>query len=461
MKSIINQHYFSNTTSGGGGGSSGDVEGPASSTDNAVARYDGTTGKLLQNSSAILADDGTLTTLTFNATSETILQKSTAAVFKCALGTLNDYTAKITIGEDCAPLLASADVVSDVIIGNDAWQAYNPTYDAYNVSIGNFSVKDLVSGENNVLCGNYVAYNATVLDNNILIGANALRSPGSTRNIGIGNRVFYANSNGQTIGTRNIAIGHDSAYSLGTNIGSDNIFLGNYAGAKCAGSNNIILASSSSFPATPTNGNNNISIGTVGTAGENGTIRIGTNGTHTNCYLTGITGNTTNNGSVEPVAVDTNNKLCVIPLSERQVMACITFEAAPSPYTRSLTIMTAAEVQATTTNANQNGFDMPANGRLRLTATSRPLFITCCGSMRLDTGANQDMQISIYVNGAALTGCSQVIRLANTTDNQIFSISRVLLLAQNDYISVFLTNRDGNNGVDMTSFCISAIGAGI
>ncbi len=34
----------------GGGGGSGDVVGPASSTDNAIARFDSTTGKLIQNS---------------------------------------------------------------------------------------------------------------------------------------------------------------------------------------------------------------------------------------------------------------------------------------------------------------------------------------------------------------------------------------------------------------------------
>jgi len=42
----------------GGGGGSGDVTGPASSTDNAIARFDGTTGKAIQNSSATLSDAG-------------------------------------------------------------------------------------------------------------------------------------------------------------------------------------------------------------------------------------------------------------------------------------------------------------------------------------------------------------------------------------------------------------------
>lgn len=43
-----------------GGGGSGDVAGPASAADNAIARYDGATGKILQNSAILLNDDGSL-----------------------------------------------------------------------------------------------------------------------------------------------------------------------------------------------------------------------------------------------------------------------------------------------------------------------------------------------------------------------------------------------------------------
>ena len=39
-----------------GGGGTGDVVGPASSTDNAIVRFDGLTGKLIQNSAATIAD---------------------------------------------------------------------------------------------------------------------------------------------------------------------------------------------------------------------------------------------------------------------------------------------------------------------------------------------------------------------------------------------------------------------
>lgn len=45
----------------GGGGGSGDVVGPSSSTDEGIARFDGTTGKLIQDSPITISDAGTLT----------------------------------------------------------------------------------------------------------------------------------------------------------------------------------------------------------------------------------------------------------------------------------------------------------------------------------------------------------------------------------------------------------------
>ena len=48
---------------GGGSGGSGDVVGPVSATDNAIARFDSITGKLLQNSVVIADDDGNISGL--------------------------------------------------------------------------------------------------------------------------------------------------------------------------------------------------------------------------------------------------------------------------------------------------------------------------------------------------------------------------------------------------------------
>lgn len=60
---------------GAGGGGSGDVVGPASATDNAIARFDSTTGKLIQNSSVTIDDNGNannVNAITFDTTPATL-----------------------------------------------------------------------------------------------------------------------------------------------------------------------------------------------------------------------------------------------------------------------------------------------------------------------------------------------------------------------------------------------------
>lgn len=49
---------------GGGGGGSGDVVGPTSATDNAIVRFDATTGKQIQNSAATVDDQGAIRSAT-------------------------------------------------------------------------------------------------------------------------------------------------------------------------------------------------------------------------------------------------------------------------------------------------------------------------------------------------------------------------------------------------------------
>lgn len=67
------------------GGGSGDVVGPASATDNAVVRFDGTTGKLVQNSAVTIADTtGNITGGTYNKV--TITAPATGATLTVADG---------------------------------------------------------------------------------------------------------------------------------------------------------------------------------------------------------------------------------------------------------------------------------------------------------------------------------------------------------------------------------------
>jgi hypothetical protein len=53
---------WSGNTLNASGGGTGDVVGPASATDNAIARFDTTTGKLIQNSSTTISDTGSIST---------------------------------------------------------------------------------------------------------------------------------------------------------------------------------------------------------------------------------------------------------------------------------------------------------------------------------------------------------------------------------------------------------------
>jgi hypothetical protein len=77
-------------------GASGDVVGPASATDNALARFDLTTGKLIQNSVGILSDAGILTGLTGLTSSGSITFSSLTSgrvTFAGASGLLTDSAA--------------------------------------------------------------------------------------------------------------------------------------------------------------------------------------------------------------------------------------------------------------------------------------------------------------------------------------------------------------------------------
>lgn len=70
-----------------GASGSGDVVGPASSTDNAIARYDSTTGKLLQNSTVILDDSGNISGVNnLTATNAIILDSPTDAIISVDRG---------------------------------------------------------------------------------------------------------------------------------------------------------------------------------------------------------------------------------------------------------------------------------------------------------------------------------------------------------------------------------------
>jgi len=148
------------------------------------------------------------------------------------------------------------------------------------------------TGIHNTATGSFAMLFSTTGNDNTAAGYAALffNTTGNA-NTAVGYWSLYNN----TTGNSNIAQGYNALWNNTT--GSGNIALGNFAGSNL------------------TTGDNNIDIGNEGVAAEFNTIRIGTEGTHTNAYMAGIYGTTVAKGLV--VKVDSTGHLGTVGSSAR------------------------------------------------------------------------------------------------------------------------------------------------
>lgn len=87
----------------GGGGGGGNVTGPGSSTDNALARFDGVTGQLLQNSVGILDDSGNLSGVTLaSAATPSAIHDDVAGEIAAITAKATPTTSDLLLIEDAA-----------------------------------------------------------------------------------------------------------------------------------------------------------------------------------------------------------------------------------------------------------------------------------------------------------------------------------------------------------------------
>lgn len=131
-------------------GAVGPVGGPASSTDNAIARWDGTTGQVVQNSVAIVSDVGDLT-LPSTATAglqlyntadqvtnyerlEINWSSNIATIFANSGGT--GATRELRIGTEIASGTTGADTYIRILGGQSPFQFISPGGAGTNASIG-------------------------------------------------------------------------------------------------------------------------------------------------------------------------------------------------------------------------------------------------------------------------------------------------------------------------------------
>jgi hypothetical protein len=135
----------------------------------------------------------------------------------------------------------------------------------YNCAFGSSAGLSITSGQDNSCIGNLSLTACVDGDYNVAIGTHSLlASVSDDYNTGVGAFSLLLLNGGSG---HNTAIGY-AALSIVT--GSYNIALGDSAG-------NLLVAAES----------NNIIIGHLGVVGDNNTTRIGTEGTHTNSYISG------------------------------------------------------------------------------------------------------------------------------------------------------------------------------
>lgn len=163
---------------------------------------------------------------------------------------------------------------------------------ANNVSLG-LGALSSADGINNTAVGYSALSQNTFGQSNTAVGAQSMFSNlTGGNNTGIGEQALYSNSTGGN----NTALGLNALYS--NTSGSGNIAIGGNAAQRVSGSNS-----------------NNIHIGNLGAAADNGTVRIGD--VQTRFFAAGIRGVTTGSSDAIAVMIDSNGQLGTISSSRR------------------------------------------------------------------------------------------------------------------------------------------------
>jgi hypothetical protein len=186
----------------------GDVVGPAAATDNAIARFDTTTGKLIQNSTATVSDAGLLSASSVTTTGDSTIHG-------------------LTVGK-----------------GNSGV--------ANNTAFGVSALAANTTGQQNVGVGTSALSSATTANNQVAVGYQVLRISNAADNTGVGSTALQSNTSGSgnvamgfqaltnnTTGGSNTALGRHALITNST--GSNLTALGNHAGAYETGSNALYI----------------------------------------------------------------------------------------------------------------------------------------------------------------------------------------------------------------------------
>jgi hypothetical protein len=221
---------------------SSDVVGPASATDNALVRFDTTTGKLIQNSVGILSDAGVLTGLTgvTSSGSVTFSALTSGRVTYATTGGLLTDNANLTFN-------GSQLTINGITAGRGAGSLTS------NTAFGASALNSNTTGAQNTAVGDRALFSNITADSNTAVGQFSLYSSTGNNNTAIGKSAAY----NLTTGINNTVIGYRALESGNTSY--ENVIIGALAGVNLEGSANVIVgynAVSSAF-----SGTNNTCIG--------------------------------------------------------------------------------------------------------------------------------------------------------------------------------------------------------
>lgn len=223
-------------------GSTGDVVGPASSTDNAIARFDSTTGKLIQNSSVTVDDNGKIDTGTevaIGTSAGATSQGTNAVAVGNQAGEASQGANAVAIGYQAG---RTSQTTNTVAIGYQAGQsslgvsctaigyrALTAATGAYNTSLGYDAGRLITSGSQNSILGAFALDSNLTGTDNTAIGYATLSSATGSSNSASGSQSLFALSTG----VNNTSSGFASLRDLTT--GSNNSAIGRMAGRYISG----------------------------------------------------------------------------------------------------------------------------------------------------------------------------------------------------------------------------------
>jgi trimeric autotransporter adhesin len=223
---------------------------------------------------------------------------------------------------------------------------FSNTTAANNTAEGYQALFSNTTGADNTATGSGALFSNTVASDNTASGFKALfKDTTGSQSTATGFEALFSNTSGSlntatgakallsnTLGTQNTATGlgalqadttggHNTASGSATmqlnTTGAQNTAFG--AGAlsnNTSGNNNIAIGFGAAMNVSGGN-SNNIHIGSVGNAGDNGTIRIGTSGAQTAAFVAGVSGVTTGNNDAISLMIDSNGQLGTVSSSRR------------------------------------------------------------------------------------------------------------------------------------------------